>query len=320
MGNTSSGLHRSSTAGSGPPSPPRSGAHANDGAPAAAAATSGGGRQGAASGGAASTSRGGAGTRQGSGSGSGNRADKDKDSNDRDDGNKQLAASLLPQDARVDNGHLLPLSNIYPTSPQDWLHDVVQRLIVERKLAPFYRGLEDWDESDEFDRDEIDAALDNVGDERSKQWRRTLYTEHDRKAEAAMYKKAAECPICFLCVRQFGLAWCITLQKTSFPRSPLRFCLPFQSLVDSPANARCPFGHVSPSANDDISELGRYYPPLINTSRCCDQPICTECFVQIKRADPTTTDLKVSYSYCPCLSESPTAAEAVNRQRVPLCR
>lgn len=28
------------------------------------------------------------------------------------------------------------------------------------------------------------------------------------------------------------------------------------------------------------------YPPYLNRTRCCDQPICTECFVQIKRADP----------------------------------
>jgi len=29
-----------------------------------------------------------------------------------------------------------------------------------------------------------------------------------------------------------------------------------------------------------------YYPPYLNRSRCCDQPICSECFVQIKRSDP----------------------------------
>lgn len=29
-----------------------------------------------------------------------------------------------------------------------------------------------------------------------------------------------------------------------------------------------------------------YYPPYLNKTRCCDQPICSECFVQIKRADP----------------------------------
>lgn len=29
-----------------------------------------------------------------------------------------------------------------------------------------------------------------------------------------------------------------------------------------------------------------YYPPYLNRTRCCDQPICSECFVQIKRPDP----------------------------------
>lgn len=28
------------------------------------------------------------------------------------------------------------------------------------------------------------------------------------------------------------------------------------------------------------------YPPYLNRTRCCDQPICSECFVQIKRPDP----------------------------------
>jgi hypothetical protein len=29
-----------------------------------------------------------------------------------------------------------------------------------------------------------------------------------------------------------------------------------------------------------------FYPPYLNRTRCCDQPICSECFVQIKRPDP----------------------------------
>lgn len=29
-----------------------------------------------------------------------------------------------------------------------------------------------------------------------------------------------------------------------------------------------------------------YYPPYLNRTRCCDQQICSECFVQIKRPDP----------------------------------
>lgn len=33
-----------------------------------------------------------------------------------------------------------------------------------------------------------------------------------------------------------------------------------------------------------------YYPSPLNFSRCCHQPICSECFVQMKRADPTSTN------------------------------
>lgn len=33
-----------------------------------------------------------------------------------------------------------------------------------------------------------------------------------------------------------------------------------------------------------------YYPPYLNSTRCCDQSICTECFVQIKRPDPHPPD------------------------------
>jgi len=29
-----------------------------------------------------------------------------------------------------------------------------------------------------------------------------------------------------------------------------------------------------------------FYPPYLNKTRCCDQAICSECFVQIKRSDP----------------------------------
>ena len=31
-----------------------------------------------------------------------------------------------------------------------------------------------------------------------------------------------------------------------------------------------------------------FYPMHLNQTRCCTQPICTECFVQIQRVDPST--------------------------------
>ena len=46
-----------------------------------------------------------------------------------------------------------------------------------------------------------------------------------------------------------------------------------------------------------------YYPPNTNTSRCCEQPLCTECFVQMKRAEATITHLESEPAACPFCME-----------------
>jgi hypothetical protein len=45
----------------------------------------------------------------------------------------------------VDGGQLMP-HGVYK-GPQDWDFRSVRKLIIERKLAPFYKGLSDYDES-----------------------------------------------------------------------------------------------------------------------------------------------------------------------------
>ncbi|PWN26844.1 hypothetical protein BDZ90DRAFT_261097 [Jaminaea rosea] len=49
-----------------------------------------------------------------------------------------------------------------------------------------------------------------------------------------------------------------------------------------------------------------YYPSTLNSTRCCAQPICTECFVQIKRADPGHTNPPSSQpAECPFCTAEP---------------
>ncbi|SNX81608.1 uncharacterized protein MEPE_00313 [Melanopsichium pennsylvanicum] len=48
-----------------------------------------------------------------------------------------------------------------------------------------------------------------------------------------------------------------------------------EEYADRKFNCECPICFLS-------------YPTPLNFSRCCHQPICTECFVQMKRADPTS--------------------------------
>ncbi|TFK64085.1 hypothetical protein BDN72DRAFT_287276 [Pluteus cervinus] len=161
------------------------------------------------------------------------------------------------QEDTVDYGSLNP-QGVY-TGPRDWNHTTVTQLICARKLAPFYRPLEDYNTA--WDDDQILAARKELplpeGAEPGTRVEApsTSSRSHGKKMsgsrdpsrpEAAVYRGAVECPICFL-----------------------------------------------------------YYPPNINHSRCCDQAICTECFVQIKRSEPTTTHLVSEPAACPyCVQDN----------------
>jgi hypothetical protein len=121
-------------------------------------------------------------------------------------------------DDTVDFGFLVP-QGLYP-GPQDWNQAIVAQLIVQRKLAPFYRPLEDYDESwsDEQilasrkERSEspempnnnetapaIPSSKPDVGSSfRSHGKRPSTHKEVAKFSEVAIYRGAVECPICFL--------------------------------------------------------------------------------------------------------------------------
>ena len=116
----------------------------------------------------------------------------------------------------VDFGHLAP-QGIY-TGPRDWNQQIVTQLIIDRKLAPFYRPLEDYE--DGWDDDQILAAMkeppsQDGGDGESVTTRAesihstTSRTHHKRPSagpkeqpvrhqETLVYRGSVECPICFL--------------------------------------------------------------------------------------------------------------------------
>ncbi|KAI6109764.1 hypothetical protein F5141DRAFT_1116603 [Pisolithus sp. B1] len=176
-------------------------------------------------------------------------------------GNTGSSSGRPHNDDTVDYGYLTP-QGVY-TGPRDWNHAIVTQFIIDRKLAPFYRPLEeysdDWDderilaarrEAPDSDHNPTDPATHPDSRDGSKppsQARRSsTLKEPCRIPEAALYRGAVECPICFL-----------------------------------------------------------YYPSNINHSRCCDQAICTECFVQIKRIEPTTTHLVSEPAACPyCVQDN----------------
>lgn len=56
------------------------------------------------------------------------------------------ASQVLASEPLVDGGHTLPLG-LYQLAPAwDFSREVVRRLIQDRRMAPFYLGLEDWED------------------------------------------------------------------------------------------------------------------------------------------------------------------------------
>ncbi|KAJ7694187.1 hypothetical protein B0H17DRAFT_1058109 [Mycena rosella] len=167
------------------------------------------------------------------------------------------SSSGRPHDDSVDYGQLVP-QGVY-SGPRDWNQSITAQLIIARRLAPFYRPLEDYE--DNWDDDQILAARKPFPDVEGEHpapppppptvsslraSKRPGMLKEPSKPEATVYRGAVECPICFL-----------------------------------------------------------YYPPNINHSRCCDQAICTECFVQIKRSEPTATHLVSEPAACPyCVQDN----------------
>lgn len=125
-------------------------------------------------------------------------------------GNTGSSSGRAHHDDTVDYGHLSP-QGVY-TGPRDWNHPIVTQLIVDRKLAPFYRPLEDY--NDDWDDDQILAARKDFPDSDSTisdapaarpdpkpspaPKRTSTLKEPSRCPEAALYRGAVECPICFL--------------------------------------------------------------------------------------------------------------------------
>ena len=112
-------------------------------------------------------------------------------------------------------GHLSPQNPHALILPQahDYSKTVVTQLILEARIAPFYRGLEDYEE--DFTEEDIGRLLNELREkdfeedvqntvtaalkaERKGQRIRTPMDDEKLDRERKAYMPAVECPICFL--------------------------------------------------------------------------------------------------------------------------
>ncbi|KAI9102531.1 hypothetical protein DFS34DRAFT_397328 [Phlyctochytrium arcticum] len=187
------------------------------------------------------------------------------------------------QEPKVDEGQVVPFKNgVYANAVQDWDHTVVKRFIRERRMAPFYKGLPDYDES---------AVRTSPSTESSSAPKpvRTASTSTAASGAASSVSSSTA----------HHLAWAPS-RRTSHDRQPSSaststngFTLKGKRSISMPSQlvSQESISRIRPedlyrySTECPICFL--YYPSHINYSRCCDQPICTECFVQIKRPEST---------------------------------
>ncbi|PWY72523.1 C2H2 zinc finger protein [Aspergillus sclerotioniger CBS 115572] len=224
------------------------------------------------------------------------------------------------KEEHVDGGYLVT-QGVY-TGPEDFNKAVVRQLMIERRLAPFWRGLNDFSDSwtehqlmaaarglpipppDEIPpeleyRNPPKAAEDakEASDSAAVQYLMVPITSRSQSygsdasqsstpahslpsptspiasgtSSSPLFRTRAK-TLASLTTPKHGISSDSASREIQLPRDPFVNGQPIEAYLYKDA-AECPICFL-------------YYPPYLNRTRCCDQPICSECFVQIKRPDP----------------------------------
>lgn len=179
---------------------------------------------------------------------------------------------------QIDGGSLVLENGVY-TAPQDWKKSVVRALQLSRRLAPYYKGLDDYDP--EWTNDELLQALRLALPQNA--YNQALLTSiNDPSGTSNSHSKSSSTrgtpsrPSSFV----ENSASAATLAKPIRPRA-----ITMDSSTTIPRR-RVPFAVTLYQNAVECPICFLYYPSNISTTRCCRQPICTECFVQIRRPNP----------------------------------
>jgi hypothetical protein len=181
-------------------------------------------------------------------------------------------------DENVDGGYLAPYGTY--NLNLDYKISVVKETILERKIAPFYTPLQDYEESwtdaelltvvnklklhalphEAEDEDEdLTYSVDDVDES-------TLNRKELRRHLSKKFNKE------------------LKLKRFKWQQEEEERCLRDRATSRQAASDDLKLDLYRTSVECPICFL--YYPKWMNYSRCCNHAICTECFVQIKRLDP----------------------------------
>ncbi|TRX89215.1 hypothetical protein FHL15_009913 [Xylaria flabelliformis] len=219
------------------------------------------------------------------------------------------------KEEHVDGGYLVTMG-IY-TASEDFSKPIVRQLQVERKIAPFWRGLDDFNDTwaehqiiaaargleippaDQVPehlvpqhrpgRDSPEASSSNLNNLTVPIGSRTLSASSDRATSHAGSvippAVSSTTPKASSPLKQpkKALAAALNLSRNSSQAeiAPREINLPHDPFVNGQALEVFLY-----KQGEECPLCLMYYPPYLNRTRCCCQLICSECFVQIKRPDP----------------------------------
>lgn len=226
-------------------------------------------------------------------------------------------SSTLDSNSRtmIDGGFLEPQSLLY--SHVEYHRPTVHKLILDKRLSPFYLGLNDFEE--DWQVEEIVRALGEAEQQATQNLKDALHAavEAVTEVEASQLNapvgtrkhKEVTQQLSLALLRKERLAEMIKVREKRGGGGLQWTPKQDQAKLYKERALECPICFL-------------YYPPNMVHTRCCDQPICTECFLQIKRAEPTPTHLESEPAACPfcmepnfgCIYEKPTPTRPTVQQ------
>ncbi|KAI9653498.1 MAG: SNF1-interacting protein [Trizodia sp. TS-e1964] len=234
---------------------------------------------------------------------------------------RDLERQRSMREESVDGGYLVT-QGVY-MGAEDFNHAVVRQLIIERRLAPFFRGLNDHSAS--WNDNQLVAAARGLpippDDSKSCSEPRVSFPLSRPKSSSSILDPPPlspgprppinqlhplanhSQPILSQTSSPLVLVTPVSLSTSSSlfrPRSKTLTSLSASSRNNSQADIPPREVNLAVDPNVDGKPIETilyanavecpicflYYPPYLNATRCCDQSICSECFVQIKRPDP----------------------------------
>ncbi|KAK8112394.1 c2h2 zinc finger protein [Apiospora sp. TS-2023a] len=215
----------------------------------------------------------------------------------------------------VDGGFLVA-TGIYPAA-EDWDHSVVRQLQIERKMAPYWRGLGDFEDhwaehqiiaaargleippADEVPEGLVPQPLAGRVESPNESIQnlmvpiggRTMSASSERTGSnpgSSLPSPTSPAPTHSLKPHKRAMAAVMSIssrngsQQEIVPTGPREVNL----TPDDPFINGQPREVFLYKDGGECPLCYMYYPRFLNMTRCCGQSICSECFVHIKRPDP----------------------------------